>query len=251
MKNLNLVRDEKKSPNDPLRASLHAALEAKAKAARAVDARRAAIERARGLVAAAEAAVEAARAGVTLARERHADDIAKAAAAGTAPASPGTVRQARAAEQAALDDLDAARGALERLASGLPELEEAHALAANAVIAKANAVVASAAEAALAAVRATRAKYFSAASVLMALLVEDKVKDGDVPELSLIQNLTAQDLRAEPLRNVKAEASDLLLNGPVLLEAERPAAFAAQEAWRSWRRDLQTNPDAPPPEFGT
>ena len=212
--------------------------------------RRQAIGRARDLVAAAEAALEATRIGVAEARERHAEQIAEAAAGGSAPATPGAVRLARAAEQSALDDLDAARGALERLASGFPELEELHAIAANAVIAAANAVIAPAAASAVSAVRAARVKYFDAAALLTVLLGDsDEDKDEDVAELSLVQSLTAQERRAKPLRNVKAEASDLLLAGPPLLDAERPAAFAAQEAWRRWRRDLRTNPDAVPPEF--
>ena len=249
MKNLNLIRDEKKIPDDSLRVSLHAALEAKAKAAAAVESRRQAIERARDLVAAAEAALEATRIGVAEARERHADQIAEAAAGGSAPATPGAVRLARAAEQSALDDLDAARGALERLASGFPELEELHAIAANAVIAAANAVIAPA--------RRARSPQFGGAGQVFrrrrvadgAARGLDEDKDEDVAELSLVQSLTAQERRAKPLRNVKAEASDLLLAGPPLLDAERPAAFAAQEAWRRWRRDLRTNPDAVPPEF--
>lgn len=231
------------------RQPLRAALEAKAKAARAVEFRLAAIDRARGILVEAEVALEAARAGVEAARERHADRIAEAAAGGTAPATPGTVRQARAAERDCEDDVDAARGALERLASGLPELEEQHALAASAVIAAANAVVAPIAASAVSAVRQARAKYFDAAAVLMVLLAAgDEDKDEDVAELSLVRSLTAREQRAEPLKNVKAEASDLLLNGPVLLDAERPAAFATQEAWRRWRQDLRTNPDAVPPE---
>jgi hypothetical protein len=237
------IKQVRADRSDPLRVALAASLAAQAKADLAREARLAAISRARGLVAESEAAVEKAKAGTAAAKQKHIDEIAKSASSGTAPATPGKVREHRAKERDCEDDREAAVEACQRLEAGLADIEGKAAMAAHSVIAAANAVAAGAAEAALAAVRAARARYFAAAGALAALIAEDE----EVPELSLLERLNAQEMRAQPLKSVKQAASNLLHNGPLLVEAERLPQFEQQQLWARWRRALRTDPDAVPP----
>jgi hypothetical protein len=106
----------------PERQALAEANEARAKAARATEAGRQAVERAIELVTAAETRLALANTDVGRSKERHTADVAAAVAAGHAmPAS--ALRAARTVQADAQDDRDAAAAALERLQTRLAELE--------------------------------------------------------------------------------------------------------------------------------
>jgi hypothetical protein len=126
---------------DPARAELAAAIEAATVAERAAASARNAATRAGEMVEQAQQQLEAASAAVTSARELQADRLADAAKTGNAPAPDRSMREARAREVDATDELDAARAALATCETGARRDEDAHQRANRAVGAAADAVI--------------------------------------------------------------------------------------------------------------
>jgi hypothetical protein len=108
---------------------------------RAADGVRHAIARAADMVSKARTRLEAAQAAVASAKEQQAYRLAAAAASGTPAALASTMKQARADEVDAQDEIDAAEAALAQLKAQLAGAEEASQLAAHRRIAAVDAVM--------------------------------------------------------------------------------------------------------------
>jgi hypothetical protein len=132
----------------PERAALADAIIRRIACEQALAAGSMAVERALASVAKAESAVEAARTGVTAAGERHACELAEAAAGGK-PATTNATRKARTALEDAEAELEAATSAHAKLKERLGDLEDQHLDAANRVEAAADIVLRGPAEQAL------------------------------------------------------------------------------------------------------
>jgi ABC-type transporter Mla subunit MlaD len=116
------VSPQTEGETDPLRDALAEVLDTANKAHHAVARHEAAIQQTREKVRASETAIVAGEEGIKKAQEEFARGLADAAAA-DAPTPPSTVRAARQAVADAQDELEAVKGALERLNAGLPDLE--------------------------------------------------------------------------------------------------------------------------------
>lgn len=231
---------------DPLRATLAEAIEGQCRAEANAAGHDQAVGRARDLVGDAEAALERARSGVAKAKTRHAENIASAAASGAPPSRQGAVREARAHERDAEDDLEAARDALAQIEAGRADVGDAAAVAAADVVAKVNEVVSAEAEHLLAEMGAARSRCLALAQAIAALTLGDD----DLPKIDdTVARLRAHEAAEAPLKNVRRAAEPLLHNGPAITdEAERSAMAQVGGAWRAWRRALRTDPHASPPE---
>jgi hypothetical protein len=127
-------------PKPDARLALKAAIAGAAKAERAIEHNRRAVERAREIAAQAAERFEQAQADVAKAKEQDATGMARAARTGAAPAA-SLMRDARMAEQTAEDELMAARAAIEKLEQRQPDLAREHQAAIRAVTAAVNAVI--------------------------------------------------------------------------------------------------------------
>lgn len=100
------------------------AIEAARKADAALASARKALERAEEMADRAEHAIAAGAAAVAKAKETHARQAERAARSGKQPVESGALREARALEQKAMDELEAARAAATRIEATIPDLED-------------------------------------------------------------------------------------------------------------------------------
>jgi hypothetical protein len=114
---------KKPEPSTGPRARLHEAIIEAQKARNAVEAAVAAIERVGGLVAKAEAELKEANSAVVTALDQAARALAESLTSGGGSSPALAVRQARAVEQEAADEVEAARAARKRLQADLTEAE--------------------------------------------------------------------------------------------------------------------------------
>jgi hypothetical protein len=137
-----LVQMRKASePKPDARLALKAAIAGAAKAERAIEHNHRAVERARERAGEAAQRFEEAQAGVARAKDIDAAGMARAARTGAAPAA-SVMRDARMSEQAAEDELMAARAGVQKLEQRQPDLEREHQVAMRNVEKLADAVIA-------------------------------------------------------------------------------------------------------------
>lgn len=221
---------------DPLRVALADAIDASRKTDAAIESRRGAIVRATELVEKAERGLEAASAMVADARGRHAQAVAEAAAGGTPPSSPSTMRAARVAEVDAQDEVDAAKSALAQLEGGLPNLQEHAVRAESKVRAAVNAVVASAAKPFLEETRELQAELVAKRAILQFLRhYEANDETSDDPTLAVI----LADERKAPLAELHDLIDKFLAQNPLTATNEEAVA-----AWRQAREKLMRDAGA-------
>jgi hypothetical protein len=131
---------EATAPKPDARLALKAAIAAAAKAERAIENNSKAIERAKELAGKAAGSFEQAQADVAKAKDMDAASMAKAARTGAPPAA-SMMRDARLAEQAAEDELMAARAGVQKLEQRQPDVEREHQAAQRNVAVAVDAVI--------------------------------------------------------------------------------------------------------------
>ena len=139
---LRLASANNPPPRDPNRAALAAAISQASNAEQMVNAARAAVARAREMVEQAQGRLDTAMAAVGSAKAEQAVRIATAATSGAPMTSDSSTRAARAKEQEALDDVEAARAALATVKETADEADYALGKASERVEVAARAVMA-------------------------------------------------------------------------------------------------------------
>ena len=234
---------------DPARLALAEAQAKVRNAEAAIAAQRAAIDRAVEAIGQAEAKLEAATAAVADARQRDAEQAAKAIRTSSAIATPAGTRSARIAAQDAQDAVEIAKAALANLEADLVELENDVRWAKNSVAAAVNAIVAPVAERLLAKCRAAKLEYASDINALRAMMETlseaDKVAGFD----DVVVSIRAKEQREAAWAGVKKNV-DTYLTATLAadIEVERQAGIAAAAAYRQAIAALVQDAQAPLPE---
>jgi len=223
------------------RALLRAAIEAEREARQVLVDRQNAMARARSLVTSAEGALSEAGEAVAASRTKHAASLAEGLARGSAERSTSSAtRAARLAEVDAVDELEAAKDALDRLQADLPDLEENIARAASDVAAAANVVLAEYAAQALAKHRTARAAM-RRAQILLQAICEPAGPSFTFTNGS--ETLRRGEQRAAPLASIAAEVR--VMQPVIATNSAQLAEIAAIETGiRAVRQALLHDADA-------
>jgi chromosome segregation ATPase len=230
----------RKSDGGDERDALCAAIAACAAVHAKAEQHRQAIHRARNMRAAAEAKLTLAGETLESARSQHAETLAQAAQARTAPKGGMELRSARQALADAEDEAPAARAALDRLEADGDDLDASSPQLENAVLVAVSQVVAPIAERLLAQMRQKQTELAILQRVFHVLTEDETI---GVPVFnSDVQRLNAKDARMKPVAQLREEF--FALN----TRAGQDRAREAAAAWRKWRTALTRDPDAPVPE---
>jgi hypothetical protein len=224
-------------PRDALRQAIAAAAAVHAKA----EQHQHAIHRARNMLGAAEAKLTLAGETLESARSQHAETLAQAAQAGTAPKGGTELRAARQALIDAEDEASASRAALDRLDSDGDDLDASSPQLENAVLVAVSQVIAPMTEHTLAQLRQKQAELLALQAAFHALTDEETIGVPLFP--SDVQRLNAKDARMAPVAALRDELYRLDSNAG----QERAREVAA--LFRRWRATLRNDPDVLPPEL--
>jgi hypothetical protein len=227
----------------PERARLAAAIAAAQEAEQAADGVRHAIARARDAVAKAETRLETARASVANVKSEQIRRVAASAATGAPVGAASTMKEARAVEIDASDELDIAQAALAQLQAQLPDLDTAAAHAADHRTAAVDIVLRTAAERLL-----TEARQFEEQALMRRrelYFLRRPDTDGATIHRESLYFYAAQE-RSEPF-----EQMDLTINRFFDESFEKLRDLStnwhkgdAVASWRGARKALMADPDA-------
>ena len=224
---------------DGPRSALCAAIAACAAVHARAEQHQQAIHRARNMLGAAEAKLNLAGETLESARSQHAETLAQAAQAGTAPRGNTELRAARQALADAEDEASAARAALEQLEADGDDLDASSPQLENAVLVAAAQVVAPAAEHILAQLRQKQTELAILQQVFHSLTDEETIGVPVFP--SDVQRLNAKDARMKPVARLRDEF--FALNS----RAGQERAKEVAALFRRWRTTLRNDPDVLPP----
>jgi hypothetical protein len=222
-------------PRDHLRQVISEAAKAHGKAERHAEA----VRRARDMVVAAEQSLSVTGGALEAARTVRAEGLAHAAATGTAPKVDGALRAARAAQENAEDELEAAQAALSSLEMDGRELRESKSGLDDAIVRAVAAVMETTAGRILERIRRTQGDLLALEGVFHAL-TESQLPDQLLPDGQFARPV---DPRMGPVAALRDAYFRLDRNAG----QERAREVAA--AFRKWRAELARSPDVLPPEL--